>query len=816
MGYFTTAVGVSDAPRASGASGVFSSSPSSFSSPGSVRAPFACHGVARATATLALLLGTAGTALAQQQAVSEAPAAQLTAQVLPEVHVRGEAQRPDAGTRTVITQDDVEKTGATSMADVVRYQPLVEAPGNVAGATRGASRYDRGGTTGFNIRGVEGNRVGLDVDGIEMPDAVGRAPMSNRAQEGTFGMGRDFIDPDMYSSVEILSGTTNAQRTAGGIGGAVSFRSKSPEDFVSARKPFYAGAKLGYNGASDTWTKGVTAAGLQGDFSALVSYSRRDGHETENHGGAVASFPEDWHTDALLLKGVWRASPQHRLELAADIYRKQNDSVFDAWNQAATAVTGLARQNADTARNTVHADHTWTPTGSALLDQLNTRVFWQTTDMKDVTRTTALASGVVDTDLSRDTTRTAGFSSVADKRWVNHQVKLGLNYSRAENEHPFESTSDSSTRQPFPDTVTQRTGVFLEDTIDFIVGGKRLALVPGLRVDRIDPRIRNVSSFGNTRITAAELEAMYGNAPAHTIVSPSFAVLYDLQPGLTAYAQWKRSGRAPNNGEMFGYWNGGGGNYALLGDRDLKKETSNAFDMGVKGTPTPGVTLAASAFYTRYEDFIAYTRYTRASNPERFTNIQRSLTILYQASNRDEATIYGTELSARLDHGTWAPAARGFYSTWALGWSRGHSKSNFAGDGDVPLDTVQPAKAILGVGWDAPQRAWGLNLVGTFVRGKQAESTNRNAFSNNPGATLTDSTTMLFRVPGYARFDLAGYWRLSPNTRLSAGIYNLGDKRYWAYSNSRSLQPASVQDRQQIALSTAPGRTYAVSLNVDF
>ena len=228
------------------------------------------------------------------------------------------------------------------------------------------------------------------------------------------------------------------------------------------------------------------------------------------------------------------------------------------------------------------------------------------------------------------------------------------------------------------------------------------------------------------------------------------------------------------------------------------------------------MTLAASAFYTRYQDFIAYTRYTRANNPEKFVNIQRSLNILYQASNRDEATIYGTELSARLEHGTWAPAARGLYSTWALGWSRGTSRSGYAGDGDVALDTVQPAKAVVGVGYDAPQRAWGLNLTGTLVRGKQAEATNRNAFSNNPGATLAPATTELFRVPGFARWDLAGYWRISRHARWSAGIYNLGDKRYWSYSNSRSLQPASAQDRQQIALSTAPGRTYAVGLSVDF
>jgi hemoglobin/transferrin/lactoferrin receptor protein len=797
--------------------------------PGAARAPAAPspsftrlprHRVSLVALAIQALLWQAMPALSQTgQVTSQRPTAgtsQDSRETLDTVEVTADALRQEAGTRTIITQDDLEKTGATSMGDVIRYQPLVEAPGTVTGSTRGASRYDRGGTTGYNIRGIEGNRIGLDVDGIEMPDAISRAPLTNRAQDGTFGMGRDFIDPDIYSAVDIQSGTTNSQRTAGGIGGAVSFRSKSPEDYVNENKPFYFGGKLGYSDANSAWTKAVTAAGLSGDYAGIFSYVRRDGKQTKNNSDTVDSFPEDWHSDALLLKGSMRVNAQHKLEIGADLYRKQNDSSFDAWNSAGTAVTGTSTQNAKTERNTFHLAHTWTPGAGGLVDRLNTRVYLQDTDMDDVTDTLTFSTRAVGRDTSQNTTRQIGFSSAGEKRVDNHLFKFGVNYSQTKNEHPFHSTYDSSTQQPFPDTTTDRAGIFLEDTIDFQVGGRRLAVVPGLRVDRVKPTIRNADSFGNSRITAAQLEAMYGNTSATTIASPSLAVLYDIQPTLTAYAQWKRSGRAPTNSEVFGYWNGGGGNYALVGNKDLKKETSDSFDMGLKGSPTPGVVFNSSVFYTRYKDFISYTRYMRANNPELFTNIQPNLSILYQASNRDEATIYGTELSARLEHGTWSPAAKGIYSTWALGYSKGNSKSNFAGDKKVDLDTVQPAKAIVGVGYDAPEKAWGLNLTGVFVKGKQAIATNRQSFNNNPGATLTDSTTELFRVPGFARFDLSAYWRLSKNVRLSGGIYNLGDKRYWAYSNAHSLQPASAQDRRQIELSTAPGRTFSVALNVDF
>ncbi|MFG6458713.1 TonB-dependent receptor [Roseateles sp. BYS96W] len=735
---------------------------------------------------------------------------------LPVVRVTAAEERAEAGTRTVLTLDDGERSGVTSLGDVARYQPLVEAPGTTLGSTRGASRYDRGGTTNYNIRGVEGNRVGLDVDGIEMPDAISRAPLTARSEDGTFGMGRDFIDPDMYASVDIQSGTTNSQRSAGGIGGAVSFRSKSPEDFVSAGKPLHAGAKLGYNEANKSWTKGATLAAMAGSVGVLLNYTRRDGEQTENHSDTVPAYPEDWHSDALLLKGVLRVNPAHRLELAADLYRKQSDSTFDAWDTAATAVTGRSTQDARTRRDTVSLAHTWTPEAGGWVDRLQTRFYLQNTDMDDATSTVTLATQAQILEASRNKTRQLGFSTLGEKRVGNHEFKFGLNQSRAENEHPFTSTEAFGAGQPFPDTLTWRTGAFAEDTINFDVDGRRLAVVPGLRVDRIEPSIRNAGSFGSTRITPQELEAMYGHAPTTTIVSPSLAVLYALQPNLTAYAQWKRGGRAPTNSEIFGYWNSGGGTYALLGDRNLKAETSNAFEVGLKGTPVPGVTFAAAVFHTVYDDFISYTRYTRANNPEKFVNIQPSLSILYQAGNRDEAQITGTEVSVRLEHGTWAPAVRGLYSTWALGYSKGSSKSNYPGDKDVDLDTVQPAKAIVGVGFDAARKAWGLNLTGTFVHGKQATATNRQSFSNNPGVGLTDSTTQLYRVPGFGRFDLAGYWRVAPSLRLTAGLLNVTDKRYWSYASARSLQPANARDRQQIELSTAPGRTVAVGLNAEF
>ena len=51
---------------------------------------------------------------------------------------------------------ELDKRGVTDMAQIARYEPLVSVPAAISG---GANIWDGAGNTGFNIRGVEGNRI---------------------------------------------------------------------------------------------------------------------------------------------------------------------------------------------------------------------------------------------------------------------------------------------------------------------------------------------------------------------------------------------------------------------------------------------------------------------------------------------------------------------------------------------------------------------------------------------------------------------------------------------------------------------------------
>jgi len=140
-----------------------------------------------------------------------------------------------AGSSVTLNAADMQQRGGNNFGTIMRYQPLIGAVGSSSGSSTGKSGFDRGGYTGYNIRGLEGNRVALDVDGIPQPEATGRS-YASRAGVNTFGIGRDYIDPYLYGRVEIESGATITSRANTALGGTVSFLPKSADDYLTPGK----------------------------------------------------------------------------------------------------------------------------------------------------------------------------------------------------------------------------------------------------------------------------------------------------------------------------------------------------------------------------------------------------------------------------------------------------------------------------------------------------------------------------------------------------------------------------------------------------
>ncbi|MDF7652155.1 TonB-dependent receptor [Erwiniaceae bacterium L1_54_3] len=733
------------------------------------------------------------------------------------------APKQQAGNKTTITASELQRRGANDFGSIMRYEPLISATGSSGGSSSGKSGFDRAGYTGYNIRGLESNRVGMDIDGIPIPDATGR-PYVSRTGNNTFGIGRDYIDPYMFGSVDIEKGATAVDQPNTSIGGNVSFHNKTPDDYLSSEKNTYFGYESGYNSSDRSWHNGITAAAGDDELRGLFVYSRRDGQETENNSGVIDAYPANWHSDAFMTSGIWQPNDQHKLSATFDYYHKTNHSHYDTWDTSGNTVWGTAQQQSDTRRWGINLADEWTPYNQ-FIDTLTTRVYWQQTQAHDNTYypTSATAYGTVYSDYNVDT---YGFDTRATKNVGRHELSAGFNARLDDSERPFRQYPTPSTytaiTKPQSDSRTYAVAGYLQDKINFDLDSHNFAVIPGVRVMYQSTKPKNLDSMtaNSTVLTEDQVQALYGKTNSDTQVLPSLTFQYDLTPALTTYLQYKRGVEFPTTSQLYGSWNLGanyipGAQYALIGNQDLKTETSNNFEWGLKGQPTEGITINTSAFYNTYKNFIAYTRYRRAANPEKFVNVPSNIATTYQAENRDKAYIYGAEISTKVNYGTWFPEVDGLSSTFALGYNQGKSKSSYLGDRYIDLESVAPMKAIVGVAWDDKARGYGAALTATFVKGKKATATNRESYTNT-GTAITDSTDDYMRVPGYGMVDATAYWQVTKNVKLSGGIYNITDRKYWDYLSSRELSSDTAQDRNDINLAVMPGRTFQLGVNVDF
>lgn len=101
----------------------------------------------------------------------------------------------------------------TGLDDLFKYTPGVTVETNA-----------RQGVQGINIRGIEGNRIKVLVDGV--------------AQGNQFDSGNNFInssrvevDTDLVKAVEIVKGAASSLHGSDAIGGIVAFETKDPSDF---------------------------------------------------------------------------------------------------------------------------------------------------------------------------------------------------------------------------------------------------------------------------------------------------------------------------------------------------------------------------------------------------------------------------------------------------------------------------------------------------------------------------------------------------------------------------------------------------------
>ena len=681
---------------------------------------------------------------------------------------------------SVIGRKTLNQASAQNLDDMVLYEPGVSVP----------SDNNRRGHAGINIRGIDGNRILMMVDGVRIPESYAGGG-SNGAISG-----RDMVESDTLKQVDIVKGPYSALYGSDALGGVVNMVTLSPRDFVDADKRGHFGLKYGYRSRDRSHGVTATAAGFHENAEGLLMLTRRQGHETENMGGdksystsRTATNPQKNNAYNILAKGNI-GNERHRLETLYEQYYHANDTVLanglgSQSRGPVTIATSESNARDRIRRQRIEAGYRYT--GEGRLKEANLTAYQQKLRTED---------DAVDVSITRMGARQLGNSTrysdygfeqvirglTGRGVWefdgaVKQTVVAGAEYKHTETTRPRDSlTVDNLTgavsktyagstypNKTFPDSKRKTVSLYAQDSLTF---GNGIILTPALRYekDRLTTETDQAYLNANPDDTATRFN--------DSALTPSLRLSVPMGEQFTGFATYSQGFRTPPfDSATMAFANTTYG-YAVIPNANLKSERSNSFELGMK-FKNERARAQVTAFYNRYRNFIDRTEVGTAS-------IGGRPIIQYQYQNLDHVKTYGAEASAAYKF------LPGWQVSGSIAWMRGKQQ-----DG-MPLDSAYPLNGVLGV--DYAQEKWG---VDTKLR-----------WSKKHSRVSSDS---VFQAPGYGVWDVGAWYKPFKNLEIGANIYNVGNKKYWQHADVAGMSRSSVMD-----LYTETGRNFAARVQLKF
>ncbi|WP_035612429.1 TonB-dependent hemoglobin/transferrin/lactoferrin family receptor [Haloferula sp. BvORR071] len=710
-----------------------------------------------------------------------------------------------SGSVLQITADDLLRSGAQDLGGFAKYDPTVSLPFDFASGD-GAFAYGQSGYGSINIRGAEGNRVAIELDGIRQPPEYVSTSFDMGSGDGAGGIGRDYFDPAMFDLVEVLKGGTSALYGSDALGGVVTFRTPEPESLLKGHKVGGL-ARAQYFSVNESVAGQFGGAFKEGDTAVMLLYAGREGQETANN-GVEPPNPTDFTSHSALLKAEHRTN-EHFLQLALEIFER------DTSINARSAVVSPFPVFTDHVYNDQLLDRQraslkWQYTPQAgWVDQLDSLVYWQHAGSQsdnDSASKPRVIGGVPIPGTQRTRqqrinfdTDIAGVNSTARRDFgsedaVLHAVMAGLDFSIEGGDNRYTRVDSGApldhNRTAFAPTDTTRLGFFLQDEVKI---ARRWFITPGLRFDwqkiEPDPNQEYLDRLASLGRFAQEPPDEYENFS----IAPRLNLAWKPVDTMQVYGSWSRGVRNPSAEELsmiFDHPPSGGSPAGALTvpNPNLKEEQSDSFELGYKAEGSAG-RFQTALFYTRYRDFIENGVFTG--------ELDEDGREIVTTMNRGEAEIYGFELGGVHNLGYWSSKVEG----WQLGLSTGKTIGTNLTD-DVPLNSIEPWKTAAFAGYEDPNGKFGARLTGIYTAevDRVDDSTNQGAF---------------FRPPAWFTLDLAAWWQPTETLAINAGLNNIFDEKYWAWGSVRRgnghLGGNGTTDR-----STAPGRNFSVSITKTF
>jgi len=710
-------------------------------------------------------------------------------------------QTPGAST---ITASDIQKSPpANDVSEIIRTMPGVNLTGNSSSGQRGNNRQ-------IDIRGMGPENTLILVDGKPV-SSRGSVRYGWRGERDTRG-DTNWIPPELIDHIEVLRGPAAAHYGNGAAGGVVNIVTKPATDKLSGSLSVYGNApQHGDEGSTARTTFSLSgpisdsldfrltgsAANFQGD-----AYDINEGHQSARGGANADTFPagrEGFKNRDLSGVLSWKPAAGHRIDFEADVGREGNIYVGDTQNtntnkmvqrelggetnrvyRQAYSITHHGDWNRDT-QTLSYLQYEYTR-NSRLLEGLaggTEGIFNDPTDSK------VNDGGYGDINL-----RTLTAHTEVNRRlnWggMDQMGTLGLEWVRQDLE---DYSSDLKARNPQaqiplppeayqPKTHASIYSVFAEDNL---YAGDRWIVTPGLRFDHHTIQGNNWSpSLNLSFLVNDQWTVKAGIARAYK--APN---LYQSNAGYALYSAGNGCwGNAP----------GGTTGCFLLGNADLKAETSINSELGIEFRGDDGLGASLTYFHNDYRDKIEAGR----SVAESYVIGGKSYNV-FQWTNIPHALIQGLEGNL-----TWPLATDWLWSTNVTYMIESKNEDTGEHLSTIPRYTVNST-----LDWRVTP-AWSLRAKAT-VFGEQ-EGPKYDYY----GQPLTGSATD--KIPPYALFGLSTQYQLNKHLRVTAGVDNVLDKRIFRRGNAIGVNMTTPNYISGAGAYTynQPGRTFFMEVTSTF
>lgn len=669
-------------------------------------------------------------------------------------------KQPESSVST-ISSKQIARDQNQSLSDLFKKEPGVE-----------VTQDSRFGVNSINIRGLDENRVYMDIDGVVQPDAYAPTTTYLRA-------GRAYMDVESLEQVDVVKGG-DVVAGSGALGGAVKFRTKDPKDLLNPKgDDSYLNLKSGFTSANEQFHETITAANRTGALESMVVVTRRDGHETESRGtgskddvGATRGLadPADVGSTNVLGKLAYQLNEDNKIGLVAEQY--QLNSSMDLKSESSSTST----QKAD---DTLQRKHVgiWheNATSNALYDELKWQLDYQEKNTENGTHIDSSTQDRYvdrtyeqkDIQLRTDANKTVGIQSLS--------YGLSYNHGQLENLNENDVNGTTTVTRFSPKAQSNIWGAYLRDNIAVTDAWN---LIPAVRYDNYSYTTKSDSYIDS-----------WGDNKSHAFTG-QLGTEYALTDNYTLFAKYGTGFRAPSMEDLYYYYENAGSvgsyhyGYIIKPNPDLEPERSVFLEGGLRTQGRYG-RGEITAFYNRYRNFIEQvTVGTSTTYP----------TGIFTNENLDRVVIKGIEAKGELQLAELIHAAPdGLHWTSAIAYADGKN----VGDAE-PLNSVAPLTFANTLGYDADGDTWGADLTATWRSAKKASDiTTSYQWQAIPASTVLDLTT---------------YYRPLDNVTLRAGLFNLTDEKYWLWNTVRQVANSSANlDRY-----TQPGRNVGVSVDVTF